>query len=67
MKGVFAAGDIRKGATNQLAFAAGEGTTAALMIRDYFKTALAKPSEAQSSGVGNWQERSSKHPFAQQR
>ena len=39
MKGVFAAGDIRKDATNQLASAAGEGTTAALMIRDYLRTA----------------------------
>jgi thioredoxin reductase (NADPH) len=34
-KGVFAAGDVRAGATSQAASAAGEGVTAALMIRDY--------------------------------
>jgi thioredoxin reductase (NADPH) len=39
MKGVFSAGDVRRGATNQLSSAAGEGTTAALMIRDYLRTA----------------------------
>ena len=33
--GVFAAGDSRVGSTKQVASAAGEGTTAALMIRDY--------------------------------
>ncbi|MEM7029171.1 MAG: thioredoxin-disulfide reductase [Chloroflexota bacterium] len=35
--GVFAAGDVREGATNQAASAAGEGATAALMIREYLK------------------------------
>ncbi len=35
--GVFAAGDVRAGATNQAASAAGEGATAALMIREYLK------------------------------
>lgn len=35
MKGVFAAGDVRSGATMQIASAAGEGATAALMIREY--------------------------------
>lgn len=35
MKGVFAAGDVRSGATMQIASAAGEGATAALMIRQY--------------------------------
>jgi thioredoxin reductase (NADPH) len=34
IKGVFAAGDVRAGATSQAASAAGEGVTAALMIRD---------------------------------
>jgi len=34
-RGVFAAGDVRAGATHQAASAAGEGVTAALMIRDY--------------------------------
>jgi thioredoxin reductase (NADPH) len=33
--GVFAAGDVRSGATMQIASATGEGATAALMIREY--------------------------------
>lgn len=37
MEGVFAAGDVRAGATLQLASAAGEGVVAALMIREYLK------------------------------
>ncbi len=37
MKGVFAAGDIRSGATMQIASASGEGATAALMIREYLE------------------------------
>jgi thioredoxin reductase (NADPH) len=37
MKGVFAAGDIRSGATMQIASAAGEGATAALKIREYLE------------------------------
>ncbi len=35
--GVFAAGDVRARSTKQVASAAGEGATAALMIRDYLK------------------------------
>ncbi len=35
--GVFAAGDVRAGSTKQIASAAGEGTTAALMIRHYLE------------------------------
>lgn len=35
MKGVFASGDVRSGATMQIASAAGEGATAALSIREY--------------------------------
>jgi thioredoxin reductase (NADPH) len=35
--GVFAAGDVRAGSTNQAASAAGEGAAAALMIRDYLR------------------------------
>jgi len=35
MAGVFAAGDVRAGSTKQAAAAAGEGATAALMIRQY--------------------------------
>lgn len=37
MRGVFAAGDARLGSTKQAASAAGEGATAALMIREYLK------------------------------
>lgn len=37
VKGVFAAGDIRSGATMQIASATGEGATAALMIREYLE------------------------------
>lgn len=37
VRGVFAAGDVRKGSTKQAASAAGEGATAALMIREYLK------------------------------
>lgn len=37
MPGVFVAGDIRKGATMQIASAAGEGATAALKIREYME------------------------------
>lgn len=37
MRGVYAAGDVRSGATLQIASAVGEGVTAALMIREYLK------------------------------
>lgn len=37
MNGVFASGDVRKGATMQIASASGEGATAALMIRQYLE------------------------------
>jgi len=37
IKGVFAAGDIRSGATMQIATATGEGATAALKIREYLE------------------------------
>jgi thioredoxin reductase (NADPH) len=36
--GVFAAGDVRLGSSKQVASAAGEGVTAALLIREYLKT-----------------------------
>ncbi len=39
LPGLFAAGDVRMGSTKQAASAAGEGATAALMIREYLKTA----------------------------
>ena len=35
MPGVFAAGDVRAGSTKQVASAAGEGATAALLIKEY--------------------------------
>ena len=35
--GVFAAGDVRDGSTKQVVSAAGEGSSAALMIREYLK------------------------------
>jgi thioredoxin reductase (NADPH) len=38
MKGVFAAGDVRSGATMQIASATGEGATAALRIREYLES-----------------------------
>lgn len=37
LPGLFAAGDLRAGSTKQAASAAGEGATAALMIREYLK------------------------------
>ena len=37
MPGVFASGDVRAGSTKQAAAAAGEGATAALMIRAYLQ------------------------------
>jgi thioredoxin reductase (NADPH) len=36
--GIFAAGDVRTASTKQVASAAGEGATAALLIRDYLKS-----------------------------
>lgn len=40
MPGVFAAGDVRSGATMQIASAVGEGATAALRIREYLEGKL---------------------------
>jgi thioredoxin reductase (NADPH) len=37
LSGVFVAGDVRSGATLQIASASGEGATAALMIREYLE------------------------------
>lgn len=37
LPGVFAAGDVRQGSTKQAASAAGEGATAALMVRRYLR------------------------------
>jgi thioredoxin reductase (NADPH) len=51
--GIFAAGDARAGSTKQLVSAAGEGATAALMIRQYLQTigAQARPEDARSPMV----------------
>jgi thioredoxin reductase (NADPH) len=38
LEGVYAAGDVREGSTKQAISAAGEGATAALMIRQYLKS-----------------------------
>jgi len=55
MPGVFAAGDVRSGATMQIASAAGEGATAALMIRKYLedheRTIVAPPVPATMAEV----------------
>ncbi len=40
VKGVFASGDVRSGATMQIASAVGEGATAALKIREYLEGKL---------------------------
>jgi thioredoxin reductase (NADPH) len=37
LPGVFAAGDVRAGSTKQVVSAAGEGATAALLIREYLQ------------------------------
>ncbi len=34
---IFAAGDVREGSTRQVAAAAGEGVTAAMLVREYLK------------------------------
>jgi thioredoxin reductase (NADPH) len=45
MPGVFAAGDIRSGATMQIASAVGEGATAALVMREYIEGKLVPVAE----------------------
>lgn len=47
MKGVFAAGDVRSGATMQIASAVGEGATAALIIREYLEGKLTHTTQAE--------------------
>ncbi|HEY8886374.1 MAG TPA: FAD-dependent oxidoreductase, partial [Candidatus Microsaccharimonas sp.] len=44
MKGVFASGDVRSGATMQIASAVGEGASAALSIREYLEDYNRDPS-----------------------
>lgn len=43
IEGVFAAGDVRSGATMQIASATGEGATAALMMREYIEDMARTP------------------------
>lgn len=43
LPGVFVAGDVRSGATLQIASASGEGATAALMIREYLEQPAGAP------------------------
>lgn len=43
VEGVFAAGDVRAGSTKQLAFAVGDGATAAIQIRRYLDRVEAMP------------------------
>jgi thioredoxin reductase (NADPH) len=45
IKGVFASGDVRSGATMQIASAVGEGASAALSIREYLEDYNRDPSE----------------------
>ncbi len=51
MKGVFAAGDIRSGATMQIATATGEGATAALLIREFLEDTLVAPAAVELAAV----------------
>ena len=46
MPGVFAAGDVRSGATMQIASATGEGATAAMSVRKYIEETPTKPVDA---------------------
>jgi thioredoxin reductase (NADPH) len=53
LPGVFAAGDARTGSTKQLVSAAGEGATAALMLRQYLARAKVVPAhKAKMAGEG---------------
>jgi thioredoxin reductase (NADPH) len=47
MPGVYCAGDVRSGATEQIASAVGEGATAALTIREYLDQVPARKHDAQ--------------------
>lgn len=54
IEGIYAAGDVRAGSTKQVVAAAGEGATAALMIRQYMETLGDAPEanvEAQAEAV----------------
>lgn len=47
--GIFVAGDVRSGATLQIASASGEGATAALMIREYLESLTRVPEPKMAS------------------
>ncbi len=49
MSGVFAAGDVRSGATMQIASASGEGATAAMMIRQHLEGHMLAPEPAMAA------------------
>lgn len=49
MPGVFAAGDVRSGATMQIASASGEGATAAMMIRQHLEGHTLAPEPAMAA------------------
>ncbi len=51
--GVFVAGDVRSGATLQIASAAGEGATAALMIREYLENHAKMSTDAVATLYGD--------------
>ncbi len=46
LEGVFAAGDVREGSTKQAVSAAGEGATAAMMVRQYLQSRDAESMQA---------------------
>ncbi len=52
MPGVFAAGDVRSGSTQQLASAVGEGAAAAIGIRMFLEAQDAKPMHMMASAAG---------------
>jgi thioredoxin reductase (NADPH) len=51
VKGVFAAGDVRSGATMQIASATGEGATAALIMRKFIEENYSKQPVAATAGA----------------
>jgi thioredoxin reductase (NADPH) len=49
LEGVFAAGDVRRGSTKQLASAVGEGVTALMMVRQYLRSLGDVPARASAA------------------
>jgi thioredoxin reductase (NADPH) len=52
LPGVFAAGDVRSGATMQIASAVGEGATAALIMREYLENLDREPTQPTVATAG---------------